>query len=116
MPEPGTAVEELVPTTLVPVIAVLRGLDKVTGHAQTFEVRVGGEAQFGRLTVAAKACHGRAPDEPPESAAFLQIRDTRAEANAELLFSGWMFASSPGLSAMDHARYDVWVLDCRQSS
>ena len=96
------------------VVAELRGLDKVTGEARPFEVSVGAEGRFGRLRVRVKACHGREPDQPPEAAAFLQITDPLG-GEEKLAFSGWMFASSPGLSAMDHARYDVWVLHCRTS-
>ena len=96
------------------VVAELRGLDKVTGAARPFEVPVGGEGRFGRLRVRVKACHGREPDQPPEAAAFLQITDSLG-GEEKVAFSGWMFASSPGLSAMDHARYDVWVLHCRTS-
>ena len=96
------------------VVAELRGLDKVTGATQPFEVPVGGEGRFGRLRVRVKACHGREPDQPPEAAAFLQITDSLG-GEEKVAFSGWMFASSPGLSAMDHGRYDVWVLHCRTS-
>ena len=111
--EPLTDAESSVePADEPAVVAVLRGLDKVTGVAVTFEAPVGATTEFGRLELSVKACNGRAPDEPPESAAFLQIRDTRRPGSDELAFSGWMFASSPGLSAMDHARYDVWVLSC----
>ena len=95
-------------------VAELRGLDKVTGVAQSFEVPVGGVGRFGRLRIRVSACHGRSPDQPPEAAAFLQVIDT-LEGTEKVAFSGWMFASSPGLSAMDHARYDVWVLHCRTS-
>ena len=96
------------------VVAELRGLDKVTGVARSFTVPVGGTAQFGRLRVRVMACHGREPDQPPEAAAFLHITDPLGDADRPV-FGGWMFASSPGLSAMDHARYDVWVLHCRTS-
>ena len=95
-------------------VAELRGLDKVTGATRPFEVPVGGEGRFGRLRVRVMACHGRNPDQPPEAAAFLRITDSLS-GDERLAFSGWMFASTPGLSAMDHARYDVWVLHCRTS-
>lgn len=96
------------------VTAKLGGLDKVTGSTRPFDVPVGGEGNFGRLVIRVKACHGREPDQPPEAAAFLQITDPLGDED-RLAFSGWMFASSPGLSAMDHARYDVWVLQCNTS-
>ncbi len=95
-------------------VAELGGLDKVTGESRSFEVPVGGEERFGRLQVRVKACYGREPGQPPEAAVFLQIVDPLAD-EGRVAFSGWMFASSPGLSAMDHARYDVWALHCRTS-
>lgn len=97
-----------------PWFAELRGLDKVTGRTRPLRVPVGGETPFGRLRIAVKACHGRDPDDPPEAAAFLQIFDILGQ-EERLVFSGWMFASSPGLSAMDHARYDIWVHQCKTS-
>lgn len=93
-------------------IAVLRGLDKVTARVTTLEAPVGVSIPFGALEIVVRTCDKRPPEEPPESAAFLEIREAReGEARVDV-FQGWMFASSPALSAMDHAVYDVWVLDC----
>ena len=93
---------------------VMRGLDKLTGEVETFEAKVGEEAHYGRLLIDAKICYQHAAARAPDSTAFLQIFDTKPDPDA-LSFSGWMFASSPALSAMDHARYDVWVLSCKTS-
>jgi len=90
-------------------VAELRGLDTLNGATTDITLAVGETARFGHLEVRLEAC--RVPREAPESDAyaFLWIRDVR---EAEPRFSGWMFASSPALSALDHPRYDVWVLSC----
>ena len=94
-------------------VAVLQGLDKVTARVSEITAPVGRLVRFGTLEITVRACHKTPPEEPPESAAFIEIRDAKpGEAGVEL-FSGWMFASSPGLSAMEHPVYDIWVLDCR---
>ena len=95
--------------------AVLQGLDKVTARISTFEVPVGQAVRFGALTILVRACHKRPPTEPPESAAFLQIDDAHGDAPVRA-FSGWMYASSPALSALEHPVYDVWVVDCTKTS
>lgn len=93
-------------------IVKLRSLDKVTARTETFEARVGSTIQFGELYIKVQACRKAPPIEQPESAAFLQMWELDLEDNPQWVFSGWMFASSPALSSMDHAIYDVWVLDC----
>lgn len=98
-------------------IVQLRSLDKITARTQVFEANVGRTIKFGSVYIKVQACR-KAPElEQPESAAFLQVWEipagqSEAEEKAEWIYSGWMFASSPGLSAMDHPIYDVWVLDC----
>ena len=95
-------------------IAVLRTLDKVTGRANTIEVPVDRETKFGTLSITVKACYKRPPEETPERAAFLIIYDEKPDEPPEKKFSGWMFASSPALSALEHPVYDLWVLDCEE--
>ena len=125
-------------------MATLRALDKITGRSMDFEIEVGEPVVFGALKVDLKVCYQTPPEEPPESASFLQImtshaalsnsvtepiraselrkqagaaeREDAAEEQEETLFSGWMFASSPGLSALEHPVYDVWVIRCKQPS
>jgi hypothetical protein len=89
--------------------AVLRGLDKVTGKTTDLDLRVGDTQNFGRLTVSLADC--RYPVADPASNAYAQLI-VLDPATEEPLFYGWMVASSPALSALDHARYDVWVLRC----
>ncbi len=91
----------------------LQGLDKSVGRTMTFEAKVGSTIQYGPLYIKIQACRKAPPIEKPESAAFLQIWEVPpGEEKSEWSFSGWMFASSPALSAMDHPVYDIWVLDC----
>ena len=94
-------------------IVVLGGLDKVTAHVSTFEVPVGKTVTFGALQITARTCDKHPPEETPESAAFLEVIEARPGETPHQLFSGWMFASSPALSAMDNPIYDLWVLDCK---
>ncbi len=97
-------------------IAVLRGLDKVTARISTIRAPVGEVVHFGTLEIIARSCDKRPPEEPPESAAFLDVWEARRGESAVSLFRGWMFASSPALSALEHPVYDVWVIDCQQPS
>ena len=94
-------------------IADLQGLDKITARVWTFEARVGATTRFGTLELKVDACRKRPPEEPPDSAAFLVVRELSTPPDAPPLFRGWMFASSPSLSAMEHPVYDVWVLECK---
>lgn len=92
--------------------ALLQALDKVTARVSELEAPLDQPVRFGTLTITAHACHKTPPEEPPESAAFLEIEERREGEPSTPLFTGWMFASSPGLSALEHPVYDIWVLDC----
>ncbi|NQU55690.1 MAG: DUF2155 domain-containing protein [Rhodospirillales bacterium] len=96
--------------------AILQGLDKVTARVSTIEVRLGDTAKFGALEIIVRACDKRPPEETPESAAFLDVWEVRPGEPAVSVFRGWMFASSPALSALEHPVYDVWVLDCANTA
>jgi hypothetical protein len=95
-------------------VVVLRGLDKITARTTVLQMAVGEEAAFGTLRITARACLETPPTEPPESAAFLEIKVADPGREPESAFSGWMFASSPSLAALEHAVYDVWVIDCAE--
>ncbi len=73
---------------------------------------IDGRVTFGTLEITARACHKAPPEEPPESAAFLEVREQRRNEAPGVVFSGWMFSSSPGLSTLEHPVYDLWVVDC----
>lgn len=92
--------------------AVLRTLDKVTARIATTTVAVGEGMTLGTLAITVRACDKRPPEEPPESAAFLEIVEQQPDELPVPRFTGWMFASSPALSALEHPIYDVWVIDC----
>lgn len=92
--------------------AVLQGLDKITARISTINVAVGQTVSFGSLQITLEACDKHPPEETPESAAFLQVVEQKPGEAPVTRFSGWMFASSPALSAMEHPVYDLWVLDC----
>lgn len=113
--------------------ATLRALDKITGRSTDIVIKVGEPVVFGSLNIELKACFQTPPEEVPESAAFLRVLSTRPVADEQLeaaaggdkvaaatlaasetpvVFSGWMYASSPGLSALEHPVYDIWVIRC----
>lgn len=92
--------------------AILQGLNKVTARVTTLRANVGESIRFGTLEIIVRSCDKRPPEDPPESAAFLDIWEIRPGEAAVSLFRGWMFASSPGLNALEHPVYDVWVKGC----
>jgi hypothetical protein len=95
--------------TMAAGVVHLRGLDTLAGRAVDIDVAVGETVRFGRLEIVAEACRVPRDDPAGDAHAFLVVRDVR---EATPRFSGWMFASSPALSALDHPRYDVWVIGC----
>ena len=97
-------------------IAVLQGLDKITARVTTIEAPVGQSVHFGTLDITVKRCRKRPPEETPETTAYLEIRERRTGEHPADLFAGWMFASSPAVSSMEHPVYDVWVTDCKKAS
>jgi hypothetical protein len=115
---PGAPAQQMRPTQAGEARpgAVLQGLDKITARISTLEVPLDEPVRFGTLDIIVRACYRTPPTEPPESTAFLEIADNRANGDRLQAFSGWMFASSPALSAMEHPVYDVWVVDCMKAS
>ena len=99
-------------------VAVLQGLDKVTARVSPVRAALGIPTYFGTLEIVARSCRETPPTEPPESAAFLEIRELPPASDQSApptdLFTGWMFASSPAVSALGHPVYDVWVVDCEE--
>jgi hypothetical protein len=110
------AAHAVVPTQEQPV-AVVRALDKMTARVEEIELPVGHNVQFGNLAIIARTCRVTLPEEtPPESASFLEINEVKPGQQDKPVFSGWMFASSPALSAMEHPIYDIWVTGCRDKA
>ena len=99
-----------------PGAAVLQGLDKITARVTRIEAPVGEAVRFGTLDITVRKCHKRPPTETPETTVYLEIRERRLGEAAVDLFAGWMFASSPAASSMEHPVYDVWVVDCKKAS
>lgn len=97
-------------------VAVLQGLDKITARISTFEAPLDEIVRFGTFEIIARTCEKTPPEEPPERAAFLEITEVRPDSPSAPIFTGWMFASSPALSAVEHPVYDVWVIDCKKDS
>lgn len=93
--------------------ALMRGLDKISGRVTDIRIPVGEDVVYERLTITVTDCREPPEDEAQDAFVFLKVRD--AKVGEEPVFSGWMFASSPALSAMDHQRYDLWVLSCATS-
>ena len=109
----GAGALEAGPNLILGKAAIVRVLDKMTGMAQTLTIPVGGGQNLDRLTLSIHTCNARDSVSEPDAGVFLQIDDTRPGQTAARVFSGWMFASSPSLSAMDHPRYDVWLISCK---
>ena len=104
------------PAAQGPMTLLLRGLDKITGRPTNIVAPVGKPVQFATLTITARYCYSTPASETPETAAFVQIQDHRPDQSERAIFSGWMYASSPGLNAMEHPLYDVWVITCNATA
>jgi len=97
-------------------VAVFAGLDKITGRIISFDVYIDETVQFGALQVTPRVCFSRPPTEPPLTDAFVEVDEITLSRTVDRIFTGWMFAASPGLHAVDHAVYDVWLTDCKITS
>ncbi len=96
-------------------VATFSGLDKITGRIISFDVRIDETVQFGALQVTPRVCHTRPPTEPAQTTAFLEVDEITLENEIRRIFTGWMFAASPGLHAVEDPVYDIWLVDCRDS-
>jgi hypothetical protein len=94
--------------------AVFAGLDKITGRTISFDAAIGETVQFGALQVTARACYTRPPTEATNTDAFVEVDEVTLQGEIKRIFTGWMFASSPGLHAIEHPIYDIWLTDCAQ--
>ncbi len=94
----------------------LKALDKITGKAITILAPLNKPVKFATLDIVARTCYSTPPSETPETSAFLQITDHRPDQPERKVFSGWMYASSPGLNSLQHPLYDVWVIRCMTST
>jgi len=97
-------------------VARLSGLDKITGRITQFDVYVGETVQYGALQITPRACYKRPPTETQRTSVFVEVDEVSLQGTVERIFTGWMFADSPALNAIDHAVYDIWLLDCKAST
>jgi hypothetical protein len=93
--------------------AVFSGLDKITGRIISFEVATNETVQFGSLQITERACYTRPATEAPQTITFAQVDEVDAKKQYKRIFSGWMFAASPGLNGIEHPVYDIWLTDCK---
>ena len=94
-------------------IAVFEGLDKITGRTITFDVAINETVRFGTLEITPRVCYSRPPTEAPQTDVFAQVDEVDEKGTHKRIFSGWMFADSPGLHGVEHPIYDMWLTDCK---
>ena len=97
-------------------VAVFSGLDKITGRTTSFDVYVDETVQFGALQVTPRVCYTHDESEAQKVDAFVEVDEITLDRKIRRIFTGWMFAASPGLNAVDHPIYDIWLTGCKQSS
>jgi hypothetical protein len=113
-PQPGDEiVVEPPPQRISNPTAVFAGLDKITGRIISFDVAINETVQFGALQVTPRMCYSRPPTETPNTDAFVEVDEVTLQGEIKRIFTGWMFAASPGLHAVEHPIYDVWLTDCK---
>lgn len=97
-------------------VAVFSGIDKITGRIISFDVYVDETVQFGALQVTPRVCYSRPITEKPKTTSFLEVDEITLDRNIRRIFTGWMFADSPGLNAVEHPVYDIWLTGCKMDS
>ncbi|WP_373288548.1 DUF2155 domain-containing protein [Brucella endophytica] len=97
-------------------IAEFSGLDKITGRITTFDVYMNETVQFGALQVTPRVCYSRTDNEAPKTDSFIEVDEITLNRKIQRIFSGWVFKDSPGLNAVEHPVYDIWLKDCKQQS
>jgi hypothetical protein len=95
-------------------VAIFAALDKVTARTSKFEVPLDQTVQFGALKVTPRACYSRPPTEQPKTTSFVEVDEVELDGAEKRIFTGWMFAESPGLNAVEHPVFDVWLTDCQK--
>jgi len=116
-PQPADeVVVEPPPHKIANPTAVFAGLDKITGRIISFDVAIDETVRFGALEVTPRACYTRPPTDAPNTDGFVEVDELTLQGELRRIFTGWMFASSPGLSAVEHPIYDIWLTDCKGGS
>ena len=113
-PQPGDEVILEPPAQkIVNPTAVFSGLDKITGRIISFDVAINETVRFGALEVTPRICYTRPPTMAANTDAFIEVDELTLQGELRRIFTGWMFAASPGLNAIEHPIYDVWLTDCK---
>ncbi len=94
-------------------VAVFAALNKITARISTLEVPLGEERKFGALTIIPKVCTTQPPTEAPATKSFIEVKERKLNGDQHQLFSGWVFAENPGIHAVEHPVYDVWLTNCK---
>ena len=97
-------------------VAVFSGIDKITGRITTFDVYIDETVRFGQLQITPRVCYSRPITEQPKTTSFLEVDERTFDHRIRRIFTGWMFAESPGLNAVEHPVNDVWLIGCKQTS
>lgn len=97
-------------------VAEFSGIDKITGRIIKFDVYIGETVQFGALQVTPRVCYSRPITETPKTTSFIEVDEITLDRKIRRIFTGWMFADSPGLNAIEHSVYDIWLNNCKQES
>ena len=97
-------------------VAVFSGIDKITGETHTFDVYIDETVKFGQLEITPRVCYSRPATEEPKTTSFLEVDEITLDRRIRRIFTGWMFAESPGLNAIEHPINDVWLVTCKQTS
>jgi hypothetical protein len=97
-------------------VAEFSGLDKITGRITDFDVYIGETVQFGALQITPRVCYTRPASEAQRTSVFVEVDQISLQGTIKRIFTGWMFADSPALNAVDHPVYDVWLVNCKASS
>jgi hypothetical protein len=95
-------------------VAIFSALDKVTARTSKFEVELGKTATFGSLKVTPRACYSRPETELPKTTTFVEVDEVQLDGQQKRIFTGWMFAESPGLFGVEHPTIDVWLTECQK--
>ncbi len=116
---PGVVEEEAAPAAAERIpnpVAEFTGIDKITGRIINFDVYIDETVQFGALQVTPRVCYSSPDTAEARTDSFVEVDEITLDRKIRRIFSGWMFAESPGLNAVEHAVYDVWLKDCKQES
>ena len=97
-------------------VAIFAALDKVTARISKLEVPLNSTVKFGSLKVTPRVCYSRPPTEQPKTTSFVEVEEVQLDNKEKRLFTGWMFADSPGLNAVEHPVFDVWLTKCEKPS